>query len=97
MLVFSSRELNSCEWIYHTVSKQDLLHDTRLKKNNFGSEMLNEFAELQLRLLLTDLEDTTDCFARRLESQTFMEQRANSPGSLLLLLPLFLLILYPIF
>lgn len=45
MLVFSSRELNSCEWIYHTASKKDLFHDTRLKKNNFGSEMPNEFAE----------------------------------------------------
>lgn len=89
MLVFSSRELNSCEWIYHTASKKDLFHDTRLKKNNFGSEMPNEFAECQLRLLLSDLEDITGCFARRLESQTFTEQRARSPGSVLLLLPLF--------
>lgn len=73
MLVYSSRELNSCEWIYLTTSEQDFLHDTRLKKNNFGFDMLNEFAEWQLRLLLTDLEDITGGFARRLESQTFME------------------------
>lgn len=44
MLVFSSRELNSCEWIYLNALEQELLHDTRLKKNNFGSEMLYEFA-----------------------------------------------------
>lgn len=44
MLVFSSRELSCCEWIYLPASEQDLLHDTRLKKNNFGSEMLDEFA-----------------------------------------------------
>lgn len=97
MLVFSSRELNSCEWIYLNALEQELLHDTRLKKNNFGSEMLYEFAvTIEIATNWPGRHHRLFCQTSR-KSDIYGTESIHSRKWIVPIAIIFLLVLYPVF